>query len=57
MDATRLRNFFQNKMEDRRNVGRPRMKWLRDAEHDLRVHKMKRWTQKANNIERYVSII
>jgi hypothetical protein len=33
------------------------MRWLKDAENDLRKVKMKRWRQKANNRKQRASFI
>jgi hypothetical protein len=38
-------------------VKRERFSWLDDAENDLRKLKMKRWRQKANNIEKLPSLL
>jgi hypothetical protein len=38
-------------------VGRPKVKWLEDAENYLREYKMKMWRQEENNKEEYGSAI
>jgi hypothetical protein len=38
-------------------VGRPRLRWLGDAENDLRELKVNKWRQKANNKEEWTSVI
>jgi hypothetical protein len=43
---TRLIYFFERKSKRRMKVGRPRLRWLDDAENDLREIKLKRWMQK-----------
>jgi hypothetical protein len=38
-------------------MGRPRLKWLEDAEKDLREMKIKRWQQKSLDTEERESVI
>jgi plasmid maintenance system killer protein len=52
-----VKNILESKPEGRRKVGRPRLRWLDDAENDLRVMKVKRWRKKAQNREEWVSVI
>jgi hypothetical protein len=47
IDETRLlKNVFETKPEDRRKVGRPKLRCMTDAENDLRELNMKRWRQR-----------
>jgi hypothetical protein len=44
MDNERVvKRIFENKLEGRRRMGRPRLRWLGDAEKDPREMKVKRW--------------
>jgi hypothetical protein len=38
-------------------MGRPRLRWLKDIEKDLREMKVKRWRQKVVDREEWVSEI
>jgi hypothetical protein len=38
-------------------MGRPRLRWLKDVERDLRELKVKRWRQKAVGREEWTSVI
>jgi hypothetical protein len=40
-----------------RELGRPRLRWMADAENDLRELKVMRWRQTANSIEECVPVI
>jgi hypothetical protein len=43
MDQRRVvKKIFDSKPNGRRDVGRPRLRWLDDMENDLRVMKVKR---------------
>jgi hypothetical protein len=58
MDQRRVvKKIFDSKPEGRRQVGRPRLRWLDDVENDLRVMKIKRWREKkAQNREEWTSV-
>ena len=44
MDHGRLfKKIFESKLERRRRMGRPRLRWLVDFEKDLWELKVKRW--------------
>jgi hypothetical protein len=46
-DETRLcKNIYESKPEDRTNMGRSRLGWLKDVENDLRELKVSRWWKK-----------
>ena len=42
-----IKKIFESKQEGSRIRGRPRLRWLEDAEKGLREMKVKRWGQKA----------
>jgi hypothetical protein len=43
--------IFESKPEDRRQLGRPRLRWLEAVENDSRYLKVNRWRRKASNRE------
>jgi len=38
-----VKETFQSKSEGRRRMGRPKLRWLKDVERDLREMSIKRW--------------
>jgi hypothetical protein len=54
--GTRIKKIFQSKPNGSR-TGRPKMRWLKDEEKDLRKMKIKRWRRKAIGREKMASII
>jgi hypothetical protein len=50
-------NTYESRPEDRRKVGRTRMRWLEDIENDARELKVKRWRQKACYAEEWTSVV
>jgi hypothetical protein len=42
-----VKKIVESKPEGRRKNGRPRFRWLEDAEKNLREMKVKRWREKA----------
>jgi len=58
MDQGRaFKKVSESKSEGSRRRGRPRLRWLEDAEKDLREMKVKRRRQKAVDREEWVSVI
>ena len=55
--GTRVKKIFESKPDGSRRRGRPRMRWLEDAEKDLREIKAKRWRQKAVDREERAFVI
>jgi hypothetical protein len=54
--GTRIKNIFQSKPNGSR-MGRPKLRWLKDEEQDLRQMKIKIWHQKVIGREETASII
>jgi hypothetical protein len=52
-----VKKRFETKPEGRRRMGRRRLRWLEDAEKDLRENKVKRWRQEAVDRVEWASII
>jgi hypothetical protein len=58
MNATRsVKKIFEGKLQGRRDRGRPRLRWMNDAEDDLRKIGVKGWRMKALEREEWASII
>ena len=50
MEENRIeKKLFNGKPGGRRRIGRPRLRWLDDAEEDLRKMKVRRWRTKAKD--------
>jgi hypothetical protein len=48
LDHERIaRKILESKLGEKRIIGRPRLRWLEDAEKDLRETNVKRWRQNA----------
>jgi hypothetical protein len=45
------------KAEGRIKLGIPVLRWVKDAENDLRELKMKRWSQQANERDEWTSVL
>jgi hypothetical protein len=48
---------FNAKPEDRRGVGRPRLRWLDDVEADIKALGVKRWRIKAQDRKEWSAIV
>jgi hypothetical protein len=46
-----------SKPEGRRNVGRPKMRWLDDVEEDLRKMRISGWRRKARRRHEWKSVL
>jgi hypothetical protein len=57
INETRSVVIFDGKLEGRRGRGRPRFRWIDDAEDDLRKLCVKCWRAKALYREEWASII
>jgi hypothetical protein len=58
MDKSRsVKKMFEGKLEGRRGRGRPRLRWIKDVEDDLRKLGVKRWRTKALDRVEWTSII
>jgi hypothetical protein len=58
MEDTRLpKTVFDAKREGRRGVGRPRLRWLDDAETDIKAIGVKRWRVKAQDRKELSTIL
>ena len=51
-----VKKIFQSKLEGNRRSGRPRVRWLKEVEKDLREMKVKRWRQKAIDSEEWAYV-
>jgi hypothetical protein len=56
-EARALKKIFKGKLEGRRGRGRPRLRWMKDVEEDLRKLGVKQWRRKALDREEWASII
>ena len=58
MDRGRtVKKIFGSKLDVRRLRGRLGLRWLEDVEKDLWLLKVKRWRQKAVDVEEWASVI
>jgi hypothetical protein len=55
--GTRVKKIFESKLEESRSRGRPRLRWLEDAEKNMLEMKVKRWRQKAVEREDWAFVI
>ena len=51
-----VKKVFEGKLEGRRGIGRPRLRWINDLEENLRQLGVKRWRMKALDREEWASI-
>lgn len=51
------KKIFEIKLDGKRRMGRPRLRWLEDAEKDPWEMKLKRWQLKAEDGEEWASVI
>jgi hypothetical protein len=50
MDGDRMvKKVFVSKPEGRRDIGRPKLRWLDDVEDDIKVLGIRRWRIKAQD--------
>jgi hypothetical protein len=52
-----IKKLYMSKPEGRRSVGRPKMRWLDDAEEDLRKMRISGWRGKARRREKWKSVL
>jgi len=52
-----VKKVFEGKLEGRRGIGRPRLRWINDLEENLRQLGVKRWRMKALDREEWASIV
>jgi hypothetical protein len=52
-----VKKIFEGQLERRRDRGRPRLRWIKDVEDDLRKLGVKRWRTKALDRVEWVSIM
>jgi hypothetical protein len=58
MKSTEIpRKLMEWKPEGRRNVGRPRLRWMDGVEEDLRKMKVKKWWLAARDRESWRNIL
>jgi len=58
MDHRRVdTKIFERKLEGKRRMGGPRLRWLEDTEKDPWEMKVKRWRLKAVDREEWTSVI
>jgi hypothetical protein len=53
----RAKKSFESTGECGRKMGRPRLRWLEDAENGILGLKLKKWKEKANNKEQWASVV
>jgi hypothetical protein len=51
------KNVFESKLEARRRMGRPRLRWIEEVEKDLREMKVERRRQKEVDGEEWAFVI
>jgi hypothetical protein len=57
MDGARMaKKVFVSKPKGRRDVGRPKLRWLDDVEHDIKALGMRRWRIKAQDRNEWTAI-
>jgi hypothetical protein len=52
-----IKKLYMSKPEGRRSVGRPKMRWLDDAEEDLRKMRSSGWRGKALRRDELKSVL
>jgi hypothetical protein len=52
-----IKKLYMSKPEGRRNVGRPKMRWLDDVEEDLRMMRISGWSGKAWRRDEWKSVL
>jgi hypothetical protein len=56
MEPAWLKNVFVSKPEGRRDIGRPKLRWLDDAEDDIKTLGIRRWRIKAQDRNEWTAI-
>jgi hypothetical protein len=56
-DNAMPKRMFKGRLYSERSKGRPRVKWLDDAESDLKKMKVKGWKEKMSNREQWRLVI
>jgi len=51
------KKIFQSKPEGKRRIGRPRLRWLKVVEKDLREMKFKQWRQMVVDKQEWTFLI
>jgi hypothetical protein len=52
-----IKKLYMSKLEGRRSVGRPKMRWLDDVEEDLRKMRIGGWRGKARRRDEWKSVL
>jgi hypothetical protein len=52
-----IKKLYMSKHKGRRNVGRPKMRWLDDVEEDLRTMRISGWRRKARRRDEWKSVL
>jgi hypothetical protein len=52
-----IKRLYMSKHEGRRNVGRPKMRWIDDVEEDLRMMRVCGWRRKARRRDEWKSVL
>jgi hypothetical protein len=55
--GTKPRRMMEGRLFTGRKKGRPRLRWMDDVVGDLRVMKMKQWTEKAEDREQWRLVV
>jgi hypothetical protein len=57
MDGARMaEKVFVSKLEGRRGIGRPKLRWLDDVEGDIKVLGIRRWRIKAQDRNEWTAV-
>jgi hypothetical protein len=52
-----LRKLLHGRIEGRRRCGRPRKRWIKDLEEDMRVMQVRTWWEKVQSKEEWRNIV